>query len=140
MVLLTITFYPNVMYLHTSMYIPTNLPISIRSINYLITYLVGIFYRRYSVGFLSTEDDVVPGNNGLKDQAVAMKWIKDNIQYFGGNPESITLTGFSAGAVSVHYHYLSPLSRGLYLICQYLSCLVILHIPIIHIYTYTIFM
>lgn len=52
------------------------------------------------------------GNNGLKDQSLAMRWIKENIKYFGGNPDSITLTGLSAGAASVHYHYLSPWSKG----------------------------
>lgn len=65
-------------------------------------------------GFLSTGDDVIPGNNGLKDQVLALKWIKENIEYFGGNPNSITLTGFSAGGASSHYHYLSPKSRGLF--------------------------
>lgn len=52
------------------------------------------------------------GNNGLKDQVKALSWIKENIKYFGGNPNSVTLTGVSAGAASVHYHFLSPLSRG----------------------------
>lgn len=66
------------------------------------------------VGFLSTEDDVVPGNMGLKDQLLALKWIKKNIQYFRGNSSSITLTGFSAGSISMHYHYLSPRSRNLF--------------------------
>lgn len=66
----------------------------------------------FVLGFLSTEDDVVPGNNGLKDQVFAMKWIKDNIKYFGGNPHSVTLIGASSGASCVHYHYLSPLSKG----------------------------
>lgn len=70
-----------------------------------------VFFLCYQ-GFLSTEDEVVPGNNGLKDQSLAMKWIKENIKYFGGNPDSITLTGLSAGAASVHYHYLSPWSKG----------------------------
>lgn len=41
-----------------------------------------------------------------------MKWVKENIDRFGGNPNSITLFGESAGAVSVHYHVLSPLSAG----------------------------
>jgi carboxylesterase type B len=63
-------------------------------------------------GFLSTEDEVVPGNMGLKDQTAALRWVQRNIASFGGNPASVTLTGQSAGGVSVHYHYLSPLSHG----------------------------
>lgn len=61
---------------------------------------------------MSTEDNVVPGNNGLKDQLLALKWIKTNIVYFGGNSNSITLTGMSAGGASVQLHALSPLSNG----------------------------
>lgn len=64
------------------------------------------------IGFLSTQNEVVPGNNGLKDQALALKWVKQNIRSFGGNPNSVTIDGFSAGGASVHYHYLSPLSKG----------------------------
>ncbi|KAF2897292.1 hypothetical protein ILUMI_08884, partial [Ignelater luminosus] len=75
---------------------------------------VSMNYRLGILGFLSTEDEVVPGNNGLKDQVFAMKWVKDNIKYFGGNPNSITLIGASSGASCVHYHYLSPLSKGLF--------------------------
>ncbi|KAK4884208.1 hypothetical protein RN001_000479 [Aquatica leii] len=71
-------------------------------------------YRLGIMGFLSTEDEVVPGNNGLKDQIMALKWIQDNIKYFGGNPNSVTLTGLSAGGASVHYHYFSPLSKGIF--------------------------
>jgi carboxylesterase type B len=63
-------------------------------------------------GFLNTEDEVVPGNMGLKDQSIALRWVKENIAAFGGNPESITLTGTSAGGCSVHFHYLSPWSQG----------------------------
>ncbi|KAK9685539.1 Carboxylesterase family [Popillia japonica] len=76
--------------------------------------LVTMNYRLGVFGFLSTEDEAVPGNNGLKDQVLALEWIHNNILYFGGNPNSVTLTGLSAGAASVHFHYLSPLSRGLF--------------------------
>ncbi|KAL3287463.1 hypothetical protein HHI36_001934 [Cryptolaemus montrouzieri] len=76
--------------------------------------LVTINYRLGAVGFLSTHDKLVPGNMGLKDQNLAMKWIKNNIKSFGGNLDSITLTGASAGAMSVHYHFVSPLSVGLF--------------------------
>ncbi|KAF5307041.1 hypothetical protein FQR65_LT18484 [Abscondita terminalis] len=76
--------------------------------------LVTMNYRLGPLGFLSTEDEVVPGNLGMKDQVESLKWIQSNIEYFGGNPKSVTLTGLSAGGASVHYHYLSPLSEGLF--------------------------
>ncbi|KAL0882901.1 hypothetical protein ABMA27_016410 [Loxostege sticticalis] len=57
-------------------------------------------------------DDNAPGNAGLKDQTFALRWVQNNIMVFGGNPESVTLAGLSAGGASVHYHYLSPLSKG----------------------------
>jgi carboxylesterase type B len=75
---------------------------------------ITINYRLGAFGFLDTEDEVVPGNMGLKDQSMALRWVKENIAAFGGNPESITLTGTSAGGCSVHFHYLSPWSRGLF--------------------------
>ncbi|XP_059615444.1 venom carboxylesterase-6-like [Phlebotomus argentipes] len=71
-------------------------------------------YRLGAMGFLSTEDEVVPGNMGLKDQVVALEWIKENIKAFGGNPDSVTITGLSAGGASTHLHYFSPLSSGLF--------------------------
>lgn len=66
------------------------------------------------LGFLSTGDEASPGNFGLKDQVLALKWIRRNIKAFGGNPNSITLMGASAGGVSVHMHMMSPLSEGLF--------------------------
>ncbi|XP_063906555.1 carboxylic ester hydrolase-like [Zophobas morio] len=71
-------------------------------------------YRVGILGFLSTEDEVVPGNNGMKDQVLALKWVQNNIASFGGNPKSVTLTGLSAGGASVHLHFLSSQSKGLF--------------------------
>lgn len=51
---------------------------------------------------------------GLKDQVLALKWIKRNIKYFGGKSNSITLEGIGSGAAAVHFHYLSPKSRNLF--------------------------
>lgn len=65
-------------------------------------------------GFLSTEDQFATGNNGLKDQVVALRWIKQNINKFGGNPEKVTITGYSAGSTSVLLHLLSPMAKGLF--------------------------
>lgn len=70
-------------------------------------------YRIGALGFLSFEDEVLPGNNGLKDQSLALRWVKDNIKHFGGNPDKITIYGNSAGAASVYHHLLSPLSKDL---------------------------
>lgn len=73
-----------------------------------------LFNYTVTTGFLCTEDETVPGNMGLKDQVIALRWVKDNIQFFGGDPSSITIIGQSAGGASVHYHYLSKLSSGLF--------------------------
>ncbi|XP_015598848.1 venom carboxylesterase-6 [Cephus cinctus] len=76
--------------------------------------LVTLNYRLNILGFLSTEDEVAPGNWGLKDQVHALQWVNDNIGAFGGDPDKVTIFGGSAGGASVHYHMLSPLSRGLF--------------------------
>lgn len=47
--------------------------------------LVTFNYRLGVLGFLSNNDTVIPGNNGLKDQSMALKWVHENIEYFGGD-------------------------------------------------------
>lgn len=54
------------------------------------------------------------GNMGLMDQQAAMKWVRNNIKYFGGNPDNISIMGYGSGAVSVVLHMSNPQSRGLF--------------------------
>ena len=63
-------------------------------------------------GFMSTEDDVAPGNFGLKDQTMALSWVQRNVPKFGGDPLRVTLFGESAGGSSTHFQILSPKSIG----------------------------
>lgn len=76
--------------------------------------LVTMNYRLGPLGFLSVEDDEAPGNNGLKDQVLALKWVKENIAAFGGDPAKVTIFGQSAGAASVHLLMLSPMAKNLF--------------------------
>ncbi|XP_070581217.1 neuroligin-3-like [Ptychodera flava] len=71
-------------------------------------------YRLGALGYLSTMDPVSPGNYGMLDQVAAMKWVKENIGYFGGDKDSITLFGESAGSASVGLHLISTMSEGLF--------------------------
>ena len=81
--------------------------------------LVTINYRLNIFGFLAHPDlssespKGVSGNYGLLDQIAALKWIKNNIQQFGGDPNNITTIGQSAGAMSVQSLVTSPLSKDL---------------------------
>lgn len=71
-------------------------------------------YRLGNFGFLTTEDEVVPGNMGLYDQRALLIWIQQNIRNFGGDPTRVTISGQSAGASSSSLHIISPLSEGLF--------------------------
>lgn len=76
--------------------------------------LVTMNYRLGVLGFLNLEIPEAPGNVGLKDQVEAMKWVKNEISNFGGDPNNITLFGESAGGSSVHFHMISDMSKGLF--------------------------
>ncbi|CAD6996043.1 esterase B1-like [Ceratitis capitata] len=78
--------------------------------------LVTMQYRLGVLGFLSlgTPELNVPGNSGLKDQVLAIKWVKNNCARFGGNPDCITVFGESAGATSAHCMMLTEQTQGLF--------------------------
>ena len=76
---------------------------------------VALQYRLGLLGWLARENDpVLPGNLGLKDQQEAMRWVQSNIAFFGGDPRKVTIFGESAGAISAHFHILSPAARNLF--------------------------
>lgn len=85
--------------------------------------LVTINYRLGPIGFLahpwlSQENrenggSAVSGNYGILDQIAALKWVRENIEAFGGDPDNITVFGQSAGCMSVQTLVTSPLTKGM---------------------------
>ncbi|CAG5129356.1 unnamed protein product [Candidula unifasciata] len=75
---------------------------------------VTINYRLGPLGFMSTGDAAMPGNYGMLDQVLALKWVKKYIKAFGGDPTQVTIGGESAGAHSVSLLIVSPLTKGLF--------------------------
>ncbi|MEM9728965.1 MAG: carboxylesterase family protein [Myxococcota bacterium] len=75
--------------------------------------VVSLNYRLGALGFLAGIDGL-SGNYGFMDQQVALRWVRDNIHEFGGDPNKVTIFGESAGAMSVGLHLVSPGSRGLF--------------------------
>nr|XP_002121823.1 liver carboxylesterase 4 [Ciona intestinalis] len=72
-------------------------------------------YRVNICGFLTLGADTKwPGNIGMLDQVAALKWTRDNVKGFGGDPSNVTIFGESAGAFSVGLHVVSPMSKGLF--------------------------
>lgn len=76
--------------------------------------LVTVNYRLGPFGFLATGTEKAMGNMGLKDNVMALEWVKDNIAVFGGDPNQVTISGLSAGAFSVSLLMLSDTSRHLF--------------------------
>lgn len=77
-------------------------------VNSTNTILVTTNYRLGALGTFA--NDISQGNFGLLDQIAAMEWVKANIAYFGGDPNRVTISGESAGAMSVGMHLASPVS------------------------------
>lgn len=69
-------------------------------------------YRLGILGNLNTNDSEARGNQGMKDQVMALEWIHDNIKKFGGDPKKVTIFGNSYGGTEVGGHLISPMSKG----------------------------
>ncbi len=80
--------------------------------------IVTINYRLGPLGFLYLaefgEEFTTSGNLGLLDQIASLRWVKENISSFGGNPDNVTVFGESAGAMSIGALLVSPLAKGLF--------------------------
>ncbi len=79
-----------------------------------INYRLGIFGFLAHPGLTRENSSGSSGNYGLLDQLMAIKWVRENIAGFGGDPERITVGGQSAGGLSVGALLASPLSTGLF--------------------------
>ena len=79
---------------------------------------VTLNYRLGPMGFVClqalAEEAGHTGNYGLYDQMTAIRWVRDNIAAFGGDPDNMTIMGQSAGAASVQLQCQSPLTEGLF--------------------------
>ncbi|MDS0524286.1 carboxylesterase family protein [Clostridium sp. SHJSY1] len=79
-----------------------------------INYRLGIFGYLAHHGLSDESKDGISGNYGVLDQIKALKWIKNNITKFGGDPDNVTIVGQSAGAASVNILTISPKAKGLF--------------------------
>lgn len=71
-----------------------------------------INYRLGAMGYMASES--MTGNYGVMDQILALQWTQDNVQYFGGNPQKVTMAGQSAGAESVATILTAPSAKSLF--------------------------
>lgn len=75
--------------------------------------VVTINYRLGALGFLSTADENSPGNYGVLDQVMALKWVYDNVEFFNGDRDLITLFGPGAGAASAGLLMVAPQTKSI---------------------------
>ncbi|XP_017766966.1 PREDICTED: esterase E4-like [Eufriesea mexicana] len=76
--------------------------------------LVTINYRLNMLGFFSMASKVSPGNYGLKDIVLALRWVNENIDAFNGDPKRVTLWGHSSGSAAVHMMVFNNKTEGLF--------------------------
>ncbi|KAJ8714296.1 hypothetical protein PYW08_007916 [Mythimna loreyi] len=76
--------------------------------------VVIVYHRLGPLGFLCSGDEQIPGNAGVKDVVLALRWVSDNIVAFKGNSAKVVVAGQSFGAAMVEAVLLSPMANGLY--------------------------
>lgn len=76
--------------------------------------VVSVEYRLGAMGFSFFEDEPGSGNAGLLDQVLALRWVRDHIEAFGGDPGNVTIWGESAGSYSVCSIMGMPDAAGLF--------------------------
>ena len=79
-----------------------------------MSYRLGIFGFFADPDLKNTSPNGTTGNYGLLDQIMALEWVRDNIEAFGGDPGNVTLAGESAGSACVSALCTSPLAKGLF--------------------------
>ncbi len=84
--------------------------------------MVTFNYRLGPLAYLTLENDLMPGNLGLRDQIMALEWVQKNILYFGGNPNRVTVFGESAGSMSIFFLMLSPMAKVSLISCASKMC------------------
>ncbi|CAH0600382.1 unnamed protein product [Chrysodeixis includens] len=76
--------------------------------------MVNFNYRVGIHGFLCLGTEDVPGNVGMKDQVALLRWVQKNIASYGGNPDDVTIAGYSAGSAAVDLLMISKSAEGLF--------------------------
>jgi para-nitrobenzyl esterase len=79
-----------------------------------VNYRLGIFGFFSHPGLTAESSHHASGNYGLMDQILALRWVRENIARFGGDPNNITVFGQSAGALDTGLLMASPLAKGLF--------------------------
>uniref|UniRef100_A0A336L6Y7 CSON005915 protein n=1 Tax=Culicoides sonorensis TaxID=179676 RepID=A0A336L6Y7_CULSO len=105
---------PVMIYIHGGAFIFGSGNVAEHSPEYLVqedVIVVTFNYRLNVLGFMHLPSVGIIGNQGFRDQRLVFKWVQENIEKFGGDPNNVTLFGHSAGAAAVHLHMMLPGSK-----------------------------
>ena len=79
-----------------------------------VNYRLGVFGFMAHPELTKESPHHASGNYGYLDQTAALRWVKQNIAAFGGDPDKVTIAGESAGSIAVSAQMVSPLAKGLF--------------------------